>query len=881
MASDKLQYDAAQGGKVALPTHVTTYHYAAGALNEIKTLVRDAVEGQPGHKVTKLIFQSLPKHMRRRAMSHHPKRLPRQYRQAHNSQMSKGGNKPVTSKRPSRKYRRRPANLLAEYVRRQRKHIWLETHIWHAKRFHMAERWGYRLALSSCDKTYRACYRASAEHCLLQDVSFYTCYELRGLLGDLIKGFARLTSPRCGLDITARTYLNGRREGTVELFEDGRFPFGALQRANFMWLPSDVADAQAERTMWLWLHPSAANATLEQLIKVFELRSHRQQKLPLVEEETQKESEPTQPDEEPKKQAKNKLKKQPDKDGKEMEQTAKKPLRFWTVTKAFERTPAYSNANNSMHLVILQREFNRFRLTGPRAQKVLAASLRAHQANTGDLLEQSDYVKAALQLDSPSEVLSNLVMGVQVVDPRLQRPRKRTKAEPRPDKSRLVSPSDLLVNQPKILPESRLWCQLERDRLSKNIMSLATYEELRGKHVIVPGEPCPFEEKLQAVPLLLVQRPGSQDPVYKRLGYGSGWDVIAPAGYGMILWLTLTMWGARPGGLRELESVARESGTDLHLPDTVAGKSVLPSSFSELLTRTLIFAGIQEAAVATQERRVRYFRLPPGKRINYRKLAICSPFSAPWKQLVRDWSSRKAEDSYFVLRYHQQLETISYCLLQKKPFPASLPDKALIQVKLRLLARGRIKDNALICVPQIVDFRHRQRQIRRNCQGPAHVEPAQPDLNEPLRRELRRNHKITLKRLRGRRVREKRRLQEKATTAVHIRPANTAALVRSQLEEMCRLWLPGESAEVRDSVRRQCSREVIGYVTVSAFSFTEATVCSVGYVTVAGLQQLIFKLPKTTFSRKESLKCLLRDPDSKEYRWASIQINLNIANSPL
>uniref|UniRef100_A0A1B0C0P5 Pop1 N-terminal domain-containing protein n=1 Tax=Glossina palpalis gambiensis TaxID=67801 RepID=A0A1B0C0P5_9MUSC len=58
--------------------------------------------------------------------------------------MSKSGRSQQV-KRPSRKYRRSPRNLLADYLRRQRKRKWLETHIWHAKRFHMIERWGYRL----------------------------------------------------------------------------------------------------------------------------------------------------------------------------------------------------------------------------------------------------------------------------------------------------------------------------------------------------------------------------------------------------------------------------------------------------------------------------------------------------------------------------------------------------------------------------------------------------------------------------------------------------------------------------------------------------------------------------------------------------------------
>jgi hypothetical protein len=49
--------------------------------------------------------------------------------------------------------------------------------LWHAKRFHMTERWGYKLADFPNDKSFRACYRATANHCLLQ-VRFTFCYPL-------------------------------------------------------------------------------------------------------------------------------------------------------------------------------------------------------------------------------------------------------------------------------------------------------------------------------------------------------------------------------------------------------------------------------------------------------------------------------------------------------------------------------------------------------------------------------------------------------------------------------------------------------------------------------------------------------------------------------
>ena len=38
-------------------------------------------------KTTKLIFQKLPCHMRRRAMSHNPNRMPRKLREAHKNQV--------------------------------------------------------------------------------------------------------------------------------------------------------------------------------------------------------------------------------------------------------------------------------------------------------------------------------------------------------------------------------------------------------------------------------------------------------------------------------------------------------------------------------------------------------------------------------------------------------------------------------------------------------------------------------------------------------------------------------------------------------------------------------------------------------------------------
>lgn len=56
------------------------------------------------------------------------------------------------------------------------------------------------------------------------------------------------------------------------------------------------------------------------------------------------------------------------------------------------------------------------------------------------------------------------------------------------------------------------------------------------------------------------------------IGFGCGWDVVFPAGWGMPFWLALIFRSARPAGLREASSHELESGKGEFLPpDSVAG----------------------------------------------------------------------------------------------------------------------------------------------------------------------------------------------------------------------------------------------------------------------------------------------------------------------
>ncbi|CAD7081256.1 unnamed protein product [Hermetia illucens] len=816
MTSEKLEYDSAIGGHVPIPDAIQTYHYAAERADEVRKLINEIQN--PSN--TKLAFQTLPKHMRRRAMSHHPKRLPRRYRGIHESQMSKAGN-PQSTKRPSRKFRRKPSNLLKEYIRRQQKNIWLETHIWHAKRFHMIPKWGYKLPLASCAKTFRASYRASSSHCLIQDVSYLGCLEVKGPLDDLKVGFDKMTNSKCGLGITAKLYTSGKREGTVHLFKAGQYPHGALGTISFIWKPME-SFLEISRTLWIFAHPSIYREVAKELISVFRLASDQNQV---------------------------------------MEEDADGQTRTITKTVAYARCPSYSNADTNISLTELKDTLNRYRLTGPLSQSVLVSAMKCkglrpnEPENWFKELQNNEKLSKAHQLQtefwddckgitSPAMLIPNMVLGLNIEDPRLNRPKKRTKALP---ELQPVNRSMFLA-LPEDLALSFIWDSDTRTNLTKTMLSNHEFCKKRSEDAIIPGDRCRFEDEMQPVPILLIQRPGSQNNFYKKLGYGCGWDVIVPSGYGMPLWLCLIMWGARPGGLREMNSIAKESGNDENLPDTLIARKERAEKFREL--------------------RDKYFRLPPNKRVNYRRLGIASPFECSFKKLVSEWRmppSAGTED-FHVLREKQLLDDIATALHRNQNLP-NLPEDCLVPIYLKMKSRGNPGDFSVICLPKSRDLKHALKQQKFFNKKPVHVEPLHNDCNENTRKKLRKEHKKLLKRLRNRRVREKRRKQETSDKRIKIRPPGTSAIVAEQFKKMCELWLPN----AQSSIRYQCSREVFGYVTQSSFSFTEANVTAIGYITAQGLKRLL----AVCKGRGEKM-VLIRGTKSRNYRLANFKINCSV-----
>lgn len=133
--------------------------------------------GSTGSNAKKRAFQSLPRIERRRAASHHPKRLPRRNGLRSLAEFEAIRDNSLIAKKRKRHLPKSedsyhpvdlssynvPANipfgLRIRYADRQKNKIWLPTHIWHKKRAFLQNVAGVEIPLTATQKQYRRSYR--------------------------------------------------------------------------------------------------------------------------------------------------------------------------------------------------------------------------------------------------------------------------------------------------------------------------------------------------------------------------------------------------------------------------------------------------------------------------------------------------------------------------------------------------------------------------------------------------------------------------------------------------------------------------------------------------------------------------------------------------
>ncbi|BAM40822.1 uncharacterized protein TOT_030000084 [Theileria orientalis strain Shintoku] len=219
------------------------------------------------------VFQKLPFVMRRRAMSHNPFKIPKNIRIHILREMTK--NAPKASKR-IKKNKRKKLNRLEEYQKRYQKNKWLETHLYHAKRFKMDSVWGYRLALTPTQKSKRRFLRYLKQRCVIHDRSYLEVLSVTGEMKDLKNGFKHVFSDYYLM--FQKVYTSGNLRGSCFCYSRRNEPsvdtnkdhmdvdgqnsdkffevndeYELIGPVNYLWVPEK--DSEETRTIWLFVHP--------------------------------------------------------------------------------------------------------------------------------------------------------------------------------------------------------------------------------------------------------------------------------------------------------------------------------------------------------------------------------------------------------------------------------------------------------------------------------------------------------------------------------------------------------------------------------------------------------------------------------------------------
>ncbi|KRZ79663.1 Lissencephaly-1 -like protein [Trichinella papuae] len=621
-------------------------------------------------------LQRLPRHMRRRAMSRNLKRLPRRCRFRAQRLLE---NAKLKKKPPNRSRRRRPSNLLREYVRRQKKCRWLETHIWHAKRFRMVEAWSFKLALGSFQRSWRATFRDAAKHATMRDVSHMLLLRLSGEESSLLNGLRRLCSSRLGLTFAAACTLDGSREGSSVLYRADQYPFHCIGPVNFLWQPSSSTGEHCGRILWLWIHPSVKDELVAELCRVFGM----------VEVEKGEDVG----------------------DGNVTDDDKFQSLTEFRMKKAQLAVAEYccSANENGVKLTIMDRMLLRFRLTGPKSTAILdqALNMRKSFQRINQLLnsEQTNWMKTYFSQNpllerclakhteawtrevfwrNPAELAPRIVLSFLIRNPRLQFTFKKKLPDHSGSENRsLDSCCALFDDHNDQLPFSPIWDDCFRAEILRRKASQREIDKAKEQRIVKTAQ-TDMSHLESFVPVLLIQRPGSQD---ENDHLGCGWDLVIPSDWGMEFWLAMQYSTARAVGLDHSRTLAAERGV-FHFPeswhDCLAGKTWN----TDCCERDLAM----------------YKKRPKNRRLRYDKLKVKYPFQFPWSELNATWTKMTNDGSYFVLRDREILNSLAF--FNEPKLDADFEEiclKALVQVRIRSLSRGTVKRYAMICMPSADD----------------------------------------------------------------------------------------------------------------------------------------------------------------------------------
>lgn len=550
------------------------------------------------------VFQTLPRHMRRRAASYNIKRVPKSLRQRAIEEMARteevANNVQKDKKKGARRIRRSRGIIQELFGKRSKEgKTWLPTHLWHAKRMHMTQLWGYMIPEFPNDRGTRATYRASLHQCVINDVSYTACLELVGTREDISNVVRYVFDPTFA---PCERISDGVRQASTFLHRPKSFPSGSIAPCRYFWRPPSPSDTNPDspRCMWIWIHPSAAKEAEEVINEAISMSGLSVKLTPLINEFAR-----------------------------------------------FELTGPRSHA--ILHEVLGASETVIKKVMEEEKEEKKSMGME----NDSDMNNRAEASAACVwrslrDLRTPASLPAGVMIALEVYDPRLSFPPKmspRSHDIPSIHHATTTDPSlyELLKSWAPHVSDSALFCAERRHLLkTSSRVSDKSINKLREAS-LVPGTlpSAAAMSKIPTIPVLLVQRGGggggctTHRPDTDNIMAGpasaelsGGWDVLLPATHAPEFWKSLVFAGARAIGLDDRRRLYREAGV---------------ASFPEDYPETRAW-GVWAQGIANLEQ-TKWDRKPKGKRVNYEGRNVHSPFLSRFDELVKDRQSSSSSSS--------------------------------------------------------------------------------------------------------------------------------------------------------------------------------------------------------------------------------------------
>ncbi|KAL0960688.1 hypothetical protein HGRIS_005715 [Hohenbuehelia grisea] len=564
------------------PSNTSTSKRLPGSLDVEKFVEARSFEIEAMHKAmktasassTQRAWQALPRHLRRRAASHDVRRVPLRLRDKARAEMDPVSKKASTRVKPQRGKDKRETRT-ESFVRRQKEKTWLETHIWHAKRMHMENMWGYRLAVQPTEKSFRPSHRASVHGSILHDASYMSLIELKGPQNVLELILKYCCDPQ-GAGPGTKRFVAGSRVNDTRIYTPDMFPHGLIAPASILWRPDSAP-------------PSSGNSTQQQKASTAKGKQKATTPIPRVVW----------------------IRCHP----------ASYDAIIGVLQQCTSRVMKVAGGNvgtpeTEVEIADLRGEVNMFEIMGPKANQVIKGAFTPSSA-----CKNEDFNKLWLalgNLQSTGSLPRGMVIGFTVNDPRLKFPPKNAKPE-------LLDPTHLVPPVPvfpsSALAQSSLWDDTVRAPLKTPMYKKKDIDRRKSQN-LVPGTPLTPLRQDNRIPVLLIQRSleaASSAGVSQRQPSEAlhGWTLLFPSGWGMPFLSALTHTGTRIGGQRERATQTFEAGT-LFYPRDFPGTTLFET----------------EEAQREAEEKARWERTPKAKRVNYEKLGTRSAWRADWEVVL-------------------------------------------------------------------------------------------------------------------------------------------------------------------------------------------------------------------------------------------------------